>query len=85
MLNCFYAFMTALFAALIMVPFLRRWALEQGNVDAPDERKVHDLPMPRLGGIAIFLSFLFSSIVYVPFDDATRGILAGALIIFATA
>ncbi len=76
--------MTALFAALIMVPFLRRWALEQGSVDAPDARKVHTTPMPRLGGIAIFLSFLFSSIVYAPFDNGVRGILAGALIIFAT-
>jgi UDP-GlcNAc:undecaprenyl-phosphate GlcNAc-1-phosphate transferase len=84
MLNSFYTFMTALFAALVMVPFLRRWALEQGNVDTPDERKVHTTPMPRLGGIAIFLSFLFSSIIYVPIDNGVRGILAGALIIFAT-
>ena len=29
LLTCFYSFMTALFAALIMVPFLRQWALDK--------------------------------------------------------
>jgi len=38
--------MTALFTALIIVPFLRKWALDQGNLDIPDERKMHDTPMP---------------------------------------
>ena len=84
LLTCFYSFMTALFAALIMVPFLRQWALDKNTVDIPDDRKVHDSPMPRLGGIAIFLAFLFSAIIYLPIDQSIRGLLAGTLIIFAT-
>ena len=85
MLIHFYTFMTALFASLVMVPFLRRWALEQGNVDQPDgARKQHAVAMPRLGGISIFLSFLFSAIVFAPIDDFVRGMLAGGLVIFAT-
>ncbi len=50
----------------------------------PDARKVHETPMPRLGGIAIFLSFLLSVIVYVPVTSVVRGFLAGGLIIFIT-
>lgn len=84
LLDCFYTFMTALFTALIIVPFLRKWAFDQGNLDVPDQRKVHDTPMPRLGGIAIFLSFLLSTIVYVEFTPVIRGFLAGGLIIFIT-
>jgi UDP-GlcNAc:undecaprenyl-phosphate GlcNAc-1-phosphate transferase len=84
LLDCFYTFMTALFTALIVVPFLRKWALEQGNVDVPDERKMHETPMPRLGGIAIFLSFLLAVIIYVPVTPTIRGFLAGGLIIFVT-
>ena len=42
------------------------------------------VPTPRLGGIAIFLAFLFSAIVFVPISDTVRGILAGTLVIFAT-
>ena len=84
LLTCFYSFMTALFAALIMVPFLRQWALDKDNVDQPDARKIHDVPMPRLGGIAIFLAFLFSAVIFLPIDESIRGLLAGMLIIFAT-
>jgi UDP-GlcNAc:undecaprenyl-phosphate GlcNAc-1-phosphate transferase len=76
--------MTALFAALIMVPPLRRWALESGNVDHPNTRKVHTSAIPRIGGIAIFMSFLFSCLVFVDLVAPVRGILAGGLVIFCT-
>lgn len=84
LLICFYTFMTALFTALIIVPFLRKWALDQGTLDIPDERKLHSEPMPTLGGIAIFFSFLFAVLVYVPVTPAIRGFLVGGLIIFVT-
>lgn len=84
LLTCFYAFMTALCASLIMVPLLRRWALDKGTLDTPDERKLHSTPTPRLGGIAIFIAFLFSALIFTPQDLALRGLLAGGLVIFAT-
>ncbi|MGE4578796.1 MAG: MraY family glycosyltransferase [Desulfuromonadales bacterium] len=80
----FYVFMTAMFTSLIMVPVLRRWALKQGAVDVPDERKVHSVAVPRIGGIAIFMSFLFSHLVYVDIDPQVRGALAGGIVIFFT-
>lgn len=80
----FYLFMTALFAALILVPALRRWALDSGTLDEPDERKVHQQATPRLGGIAIFGAFLFSLLLFKEFGIETRALLAGALIIFIT-
>ena len=79
-----YLFMTALFAALIMVPFLHRWALNTGAVDRPDARKVHLQITPRIGGIAIFMSILFSMLVFVDMNRPLRGILAGGLILFFT-
>ena len=83
-LVCFYTFLIALFTSLIMVPFLRRWALEHGGVDIPDDRKIHETPTPRLGGVAIFLSLLLSCLTFVPMTEAVRGLLIGGLIIFAT-
>ena len=79
-----FVFMTALSTALIMVPFLRKWAISTGTVDVPDERKVHTTAVPRIGGIAIFMAFLFSLLVYADLQPAVRGILAGALVIFFT-
>ncbi|RMG54566.1 MAG: undecaprenyl/decaprenyl-phosphate alpha-N-acetylglucosaminyl 1-phosphate transferase [Gammaproteobacteria bacterium] len=82
---CFYMFLTALFAALIAVPALRRWALETGSLDTPDgERKVHTQATPRLGGVAIFLAFFFAVLVFKDFNLQVRGLLAGCLIIFVT-
>jgi UDP-GlcNAc:undecaprenyl-phosphate GlcNAc-1-phosphate transferase len=76
--------MTGLFTAMIMVPPLCRWALKNGKVDQPDPRKVHTSAIPRIGGIAIFISFLFSCLVFVDLLAPVRGILAGGLVIFCT-
>ncbi|MBE0598455.1 MAG: undecaprenyl/decaprenyl-phosphate alpha-N-acetylglucosaminyl 1-phosphate transferase [Desulfuromonadales bacterium] len=80
----FYIFMTALFSSLIMVPFLRRWAIDSGTTDTPDGRKVHTQAIPRIGGVAISMAFLFTMLVHVPMVREVRGILAGTLIIFFT-
>ena len=46
----------ALCAAL--VPPVRRLALRMGVMDAPGPRKVHAQPTARMGGLAVFLSFV---------------------------
>jgi UDP-GlcNAc:undecaprenyl-phosphate GlcNAc-1-phosphate transferase len=46
---------TALSAAL--VPLSRVLARRFGVIDAPGHRKVHAEPMPRMGGVAVFVSF----------------------------
>lgn len=84
LLFSFYLFMTALFAALIMVPLLRKWAVEYGALDQPNERKVHSAAIPRLGGVAIFGAFLFALLVFMDFSIEIRGLVAGALVVFVT-
>jgi UDP-GlcNAc:undecaprenyl-phosphate GlcNAc-1-phosphate transferase len=79
-----YAFMIAMFAALIMVPVLRRWALERQLVDELHERKVHTERVPRLGGIAIFMAFLFAVLIYAEMTPLIRGALTGGLVVFFT-
>ena len=83
-MNLMYIFVTALFSALILVPFLCRWGLEYGKVDQPDERKVHSKAVPRLGGVAIFLAFLCTMLLYVEMSREVRGVLAGGVVIFLT-
>ncbi len=84
MLVHFYIFMTALFVSLIAVPGLRKWAFDTGTLDLSDERKVHKGMMPRLGGVAIFLAFFFSVLIFIDLSPVMRGILAGALVLFVT-
>lgn len=83
-INSLYIFIVALFTAMIMVPYLQRWAIDTGAVDIPDERKVHKRAIPRIGGVAICMAWLFSLLVYVDMAREVRGILAGSLIIFFT-
>ena len=78
--------MTALLLALIVsflaTPLVRRLSFKIGAVDVPrDSRRMHDHPIPRLGGLAIFLGFLVSVLAYAEIDIEMQGILIGAVII----
>jgi UDP-GlcNAc:undecaprenyl-phosphate GlcNAc-1-phosphate transferase len=43
---------------LLVTPLVRRFALARGLVDCPGGRKVHTKPIPRLGGVAIFVGVM---------------------------
>ena len=49
----------SLVPAYALTPVALRLAKRLGAVDIPDDRKVHEVPTPRLGGIAIFLAAIF--------------------------
>ena len=53
MLTAAVAFVAALIASSILTPLIRSAATERGLLDEPDERKVHEVAIPRLGGVAI--------------------------------
>jgi UDP-GlcNAc:undecaprenyl-phosphate/decaprenyl-phosphate GlcNAc-1-phosphate transferase len=51
-------FLLALLSAFVLTRFVRDFATSHGWVTAPtQERHLHSSPLPRLGGVAIFLSF----------------------------
>jgi len=80
------ALAVAFLIALILTPVVRNLAVKMGAVDVPkDGRRMHDHPIPRMGGLAIFLGFLLSVLVMVPILDKNfgnyRGMLLGAVII----
>src|SRR6185295_14574600 len=57
----FALFLTAACSSLVLTPVLRRLCERYRLVDAAnDERKIHRQAVPRLGGVAIFLSMLLA-------------------------
>lgn len=46
-------------AAFLFTPLVARLAVCWGAIDLPGGRKVHQKPMPRLGGLAVFIGFCF--------------------------
>lgn len=76
------AFLIALAVAYMVTPFVIKVAYKVGAIDVPrDSRRVHKVPIPRLGGIAIFIGFLASVLVTFRLDTRLIGVLAGAAMI----
>ncbi|MEG1241989.1 MAG: MraY family glycosyltransferase [Oscillospiraceae bacterium] len=66
-------------------PIVKAFAQKVGAMDVPGEvRRVHDHPIPRMGGLAIFLGFLLSVLLFADITRQMQGILLGAVIIVAT-
>ena len=79
--------------ALVMTPLAARVARAVGMIDAPGVRKIHQHPVPCLGGAAILASLMLGLGILVIFRgplgplEGPKGravaILAGALVVFA--
>lgn len=68
----------------IMTPPVKHFAERVGAIDIPkDERRVHNHPIPRMGGLAIFLGFVLSLLLFVNMSTQVMGMLVGAVIIAA--
>lgn len=59
------SFAIAFIVALSTTPVVKRVAFKIGAVDIPkDGRRMHDKPIPRLGGLAIFIGFL-TAVIFI--------------------
>ena len=58
------ALLTALVVSFLMTPVVKTFAYKVGAVDVPkDARRMHKVPIPRLGGLAIFIGFMVSVLI----------------------
>jgi UDP-GlcNAc:undecaprenyl-phosphate/decaprenyl-phosphate GlcNAc-1-phosphate transferase len=66
--------------AFVLTPLARDLALRRGFVDQPDRiRKFHARPVPRVGGISIFIAYLVSFAVLLLLPLRTAGMVLGHL------
>src|SRR3954471_14507438 len=77
------AFLAAAAIAWLLVPYAERLAFRLGAIDMPKERGLHDKPMPRLSGLAIFAGIEVAGWIWLPSDGESRSILIGAAAIAA--
>ena len=76
------ALLTAALVALISTPVVRSLAFRVGAVDVPkDNRRMHNHPIPRMGGLAIFFGFILSVLIFIPLTPELRGMLLGSVVI----
>jgi UDP-GlcNAc:undecaprenyl-phosphate GlcNAc-1-phosphate transferase len=65
---------------VLLTPAVGGMARLLGAVDAPDARRVNRRPIPRLGGLAIFLGILVPALAFLDLSGESRGVLLGAAI-----
>ena len=78
---------TFIFSALIM-PIMKRIAHHIGAIDIPrtteENRHIHKKPIPKLGGLGIFLAFIFGYMLFGQHSIKMNAILIGSFIIILT-
>lgn len=76
------ALMTALVISFLTTPVVKTFAYKVGAIDVPkDARRMHKVPIPRLGGLAIFIGFMVSILLFAKITPEMKSILLGAVII----
>ena len=79
--NVFVIVIVTLLASLILVPIVKKVATHVGAMDEPNARKIHKVPMPRLGGLAIYLAFLLGYMLYGEVSTQMLSILIGGFLL----
>jgi UDP-GlcNAc:undecaprenyl-phosphate GlcNAc-1-phosphate transferase len=80
-------YLIILFSTLVVTIFITPYFIDLLNkikiVDMPDGlRKLHSIPVPRLGGLLIFLVFLSSIFIFYGDINSIKFYLFGAIMIF---
>ena len=68
----------------LIIPYIKKIAIHINALDIPDARKVHTKPIPRLGGLGIFIGFLLGYIIFGQNTIQMNSILIGSFIIVLT-
>ncbi|CAN5284542.1 MraY family glycosyltransferase [soil metagenome] len=75
----------SLLISFAITPLVIKFAWKFGLVDDPKKNKhpkvIHKIPTPRGGGLAIFISIIVTSLIFIPIDIHLIGVLVGATII----
>ena len=79
----FMIVLTGLFVALF-IPVIKNIAIHVGALDLPDARKVHKVPIPRLGGLGIYFGFLLGYMLFGHESIKMNSVLIGSFIIVIT-
>lgn len=75
---------TSFLFVMLITPFIIKVANHVGALDIPNKRKVHTVPIPRLGGVGIFLGFLLGYMIYGTPSAIMNSVLIGSFIIVLT-
>lgn len=74
-------FVLAMVVTMAWMPVFGRVAAKWRIVDLPGTRKMHSMPIPRIGGVAMAIGVVVASLIVVPLQAPDRYFLAAAGIV----
>lgn len=82
MTNYYIVFLIPIVLSYLLTPLAKYTAKKIGAIDVPkDDRRVHKVPIPRLGGLAIYLATIISMLIFLKLDRSIVSIMIGGTII----
>ncbi|MCD7788669.1 MAG: undecaprenyl/decaprenyl-phosphate alpha-N-acetylglucosaminyl 1-phosphate transferase [Firmicutes bacterium] len=82
LINTIIAVALAFVISLAATPLVRRLAIKIGAMDIPkDNRRMHKVPMPLIGGLAIFISFVVTCILFMGTNMRVSVYIGAAIIV----
>ena len=80
--NIFLIVLVCFLASLVIVAVMRRVAIFLNILDVPNEkRKIQKEPVPLLGGLGIFISFLLGYMLFAPKNNLMIAVLISSFLI----
>lgn len=79
-LRVILVFLVAFFSVIFVLPKIANIARRIGLMDQPNNRKVHKIPRPLVGGIGMAIAVTFTSLVFIPINGL-RGYFIGMAVL----
>jgi len=76
-----YLLLFAFLLSFLFTPVIRYVATKLKILDIPEERKIHKKPIPLLGGLAIYISYVVTIFFNFSFSIELKGVVIGGTII----
>jgi UDP-GlcNAc:undecaprenyl-phosphate GlcNAc-1-phosphate transferase len=76
------SFVAAMAISMVLIPLMSRLAPLIGLVDIPNERKVHAVPVPRVGGIGLVIGSLVPLMMLLEPSALTQSFVYGGSVLF---
>lgn len=77
----FSTLIASIFITISLIPIMIKLADRYQLVDIPNARKVHERPVPRIGGLAMALGALFPILIWAPAGQFVRAFMTSTAVI----